>query len=540
MRGNQKEYWHGIFLFVILISSIFFYGCKKIDTSPDISQKKELTKDFFAVPPGTDSTVIRLIEEIKRKNNIKEFVTEFASKNGYPVWNKVVKTNSKKNLHDHNREDNTANITNTADTVVFIPFVINGQEAVNGFIKAIINDSIYLSYSLDEFYKNYSFDPTAAEVTGDKFAESIMYLNALVFGKANYAIIDKRLFHGSTDYSDTANIEKTIKVEPDLTRLASLCYSTTVWTITANWHCTLVPGFCTPTACDGCSQCVDYSANQTTAFNCFNEDVGGSGGSTGGGASGGGQIPPYFPCIPGPTPLLPGDPIPPCPPPSDDPGWEPTIIADPCDPYIQLLNGDVNFAAKFKELGEPATLALNYEKGYIVQDRATNNYVAKDGYQNTAAGGGIQWEDLNNISGTIHSHYSGLGEMFSPQDVISLAHSVIHNEGSDPPNLFIGVNTSSGPYLIKITNLAKFTIFANKIAGTKEKENKFKDKYVDKFRYSGFPGLNEKGFLQMLKDYGAANGLGFYRGNADCNQWTSLTLEGHASGPDTVEGTDCN
>ncbi len=512
-------------------------GCKKSIITEDGVTETELKRDFFDAPANTDPAVLRIISEIRRRNEIKEFIPDFVKHNGYAVWDKAIKSLSTKK--SQGRDSNLNGATSSADTIIFIPLVFEDRNQVIGFIKAVINNEIYLNYSLKEFYKNYSFDPSSVDIKAEEFAEAIMYLDAMVYEKKSFKIIDKRLYHPNSDYSDTPNIKKIIVVEPDLSRLASICYHTNVITITANWHCTHSPIYCYPT-CDECPTCVDYSVGVSTEFHCFDEEIGGD--PTGGGSSDGGgraSIPPYFPCVSTPIPLLPGDPLPPCPPPSDDPGWEPTTTANPCDAYIQALKADANFASKFKELGQPGVISLTYEKGYLVQDRITNNYVSKDGSGN-ANGGSIPWTNLQNISGTLHSHYSSLQQMFSPQDVISLANSYIHNEGSDPANLFEGVNTASGPYLIKVIDAAKFAIFANKIAGTEAKEKKFRERYKDSFLWIGNPSSNEMEFLKMLNDYGAASGLGFYRGNSDCNQWTSLKLERHASGPDTIETTDCN
>lgn len=515
-------------LFLICVT---IFGCRKIDTRDHTNVIPVIKRDFFKISTNVDPLVIRLNDEIKRRNNIKEFVNEFAELHGFPVWEKALRLNSNvKSLRD--------GVVQSTDTIIFLPLVIQGESSVSGFIKAIFSDSIYLSYSLDEFYKNYSFSDSTATVLAEEFAEGIMYLNSTVFGKEKYTILDRRLFN--TASLDSLEVERIVKIVPDFNRVASICYSTTVYTISANWHCT----GCTTNTCDACPACVDYTVTSHIEFNCYNQDIGGNGGSTGGGGGGGGggvAIPPYYPCT-GTSTLVPGtNPIPPCPPPSNTPGWEENI-AKPCDNYIQVLEQDVNFATRFKELGSYSNLSNNFEKGYLVQNRAANNYVAKDGFLHTDLGGGIQWENPIDISGTTHNHYIGLGEMFSPQDVISLANSVIRNEGNDPANLFIGVYTRTGPYLLKITDLAKFTIFANKIAGSIAKESKFRNGYKDNFRYSEnatAKDLNEMGFLRMMNDFGAGNGLGFYRGNEDCNQWTSLKLERHATGPDTIEPTDC-
>lgn len=91
------------------------------------------------------------------------------------------------------------------------------------------------------------------------------------------------------------------------------------------------------------------------------------------------------------------------------------------------------------------------------------------------------------------------------------------------------------PYLIKVTNVAKFRIFANKIAGTDRKQEGFILKYGDKFNFNNAPA-NEVGFLNMLKDNLGSLGLTLYRGNEDFNQWTKLTIDAF----DVVSEIPCN
>ncbi|MBK7557467.1 MAG: hypothetical protein IPI54_03795 [Chitinophagaceae bacterium] len=44
--------------------------------------------------------------------------------------------------------------------------------------------------------------------TAEEFAIRMMSMDKDVFGSTEFKMIDKRMFHNSTDYSDTANIER--------------------------------------------------------------------------------------------------------------------------------------------------------------------------------------------------------------------------------------------------------------------------------------------------------------------------------------------
>jgi len=71
----------------LAILSFLQLNCKKEDF---YKAKPNVVNKFFALPSGANTSVVRVINEIKRRNNVKEFISKFAATNGYPVWNKVL------------------------------------------------------------------------------------------------------------------------------------------------------------------------------------------------------------------------------------------------------------------------------------------------------------------------------------------------------------------------------------------------------------------------------------------------------------------
>jgi hypothetical protein len=323
-------------------------ACKKVDVNvsqPASNEEKAIEAKFFTVPAGTSDLTRRVIEEIKQRNEKSRFVAEFATTNGYPVWNKALQLEKPNNNPSSVMANSTSN-SGANDSILFIPIVPNGQNKVVGFVKAVINNSVNLSYSMENFYKNY---PTIAtnEVTAKEFAQTLMYLNFQTFGHTDFNITDKRLFHLGNNYNDTANITRHVTISADTTfqnAITSICVTTTVTTITQNWHCTNT-GNCASGVCDLCSLCIDVDISQTSETNCLNTNVGGSPPPSGGGSGGSGNIPPYYPCTNGPTNppvVLPvvspvnnvgsGPGLPPCPPPGPGTGWNPTPPVPPNSP----------------------------------------------------------------------------------------------------------------------------------------------------------------------------------------------------------------
>jgi hypothetical protein len=146
------------------------------------------------------------------------------------------------------------------------------------------------------------------------------------------------------------------------------------------------------------------------------------------------------------------------------------------------------------------------------------------------------------MDGFLHSHYSGLNPMFSPDDVLQMAEAYLKGLAKDSNNLFFGVTHTYGfPYLIKVTNTSKFRKFAEKITKAEQsakEKNKFSYVYRDDFR-SDNTNINEKGFLDMLIREGAGNGVTLYRAaNNQCNQW--IKLERNNFSATGIDETPCN
>ncbi len=316
-----------VVILLLCTCSLFYTGCKKLDIShePNENASKQ-TQSFFRVPPNTEPIVLKIIDEIKKRNNKKEFVSDFAVNNGYPIWDKAI-------LGNKRNKGNSSSFSggNASDTLVFIPFVIANQSLVNGYILATITDSIGLSYSLAKDYKAYPFNPDSTQLSASNFAMRIMIMENQVFGYTKFNITDERLFHEhSTDYNDTSlyNLQITLTEPAQSTSLlASFCYTS-----------------CAVHVCSVCSgndpDCPQGGTWTNCSTNCIWYDDGNSGNPPppGGGGGGGGEIPPAFPCTPvlnpsvtsnqntGSSSVLPGGPLPPCPGPGT--GWVPTL------PYV--------------------------------------------------------------------------------------------------------------------------------------------------------------------------------------------------------------
>ena len=169
--------------------------------------KLSVSEKFFTVPSGTSAQVLRVMDEIKKRNNRSEFVTKFAATNGYPVWNKVLMGTSQKQYANASLSGNS--LDGVTDTTILIPFVMEGEFSVKGFIKATLNDSVSLSYSLAKDYKAYEEKLDNSKTASSAFAMLSMVLNKIVFNEDTYKITNPKLFSTDTLHDKTSKIKIT-------------------------------------------------------------------------------------------------------------------------------------------------------------------------------------------------------------------------------------------------------------------------------------------------------------------------------------------
>jgi len=364
-------------------------NCKKEDV---YNAKPNVEDKFFTIPSGTNASVMRVINEIKRRNNVKEFVTKFAAQNGFPVWNKVLMATSQKQYANASLYGNS--LDGVTDTTILIPFVMEGEFSVKGFIKATLNDSVSLSYSLAKDYKTYEEKLDNSKTASSAFAMLSMVLNKTVFNEDYYKITDQKLFSKDTTHvlTQSINIDE---INFSITDSAGMRYLILCSTFTQNFsfcgsrsYCRANGGFDAGNCISNPPVCYFYTETNTNCTTVEYPDILGStgGGSTGegGGSNGDGPIPYVYPCETtqnNPAPFTatnniedPGD----CPVPGPGDGWIP--LEDDNDINLNLFyqgltiiqqnwwNDNANYLNKDDFIGFLYSYNFNEQSIYLVKE----------------------------------------------------------------------------------------------------------------------------------------------------------------------------
>jgi|GEM_PF-2248369 len=517
-------------VFISVAALLFLISCRK-DLLFDKLENVSISEKFFAHSGKTEKIILSVIDEIRNRNNKKEFVSNFAIKNGLPIWNKPIisypaaKSNFSNSFSQSNIEE-----TDATDTFVYVPIVLEYGDKVNGFILAKINNGVELLYSLAKDYKAFSFENGVDLNDASKFVVMNLLLNKEVFGVSNYKITDYNLFTGDNE-TDKAN---SLSIEG---RLAASECAIISW---QSQYCGTPYYTLCRSECDNClTYCypISSSVEICTAPNTVTWPAGGIGISAGGGlgsgeSGGGGDIPHYYPCISTPQSLLPGDPLPPCPEPGPGNGWIPQLSnsLNPCDTLAKYSQGN-DFQLMFEDL--KTRIPTRSENLYIfnnplIPSSSSNPINLTTGYPDEFSVYPQNENQFVHSWGWMHNHFADADSsslIFSAGDLNTLADQVIRDSSIfqvDYTHFMIGmVGDSNTQYILIVEDLNKFGSWASSL---------FYNEEIIKSAFSG-AGLSqkylplsvsetEKRFLYVIKN----TGLKLFRGSNNSQTWTPIGL----------------
>lgn len=446
-------------IFYVMIIILCNLSCQK-ELSIDVNRKLRIKDKFFEHSDKTDKLILRIIDEIKNRNNTKEFVSDFAMKNGFAVWEKPIisfpysKSASFKNFTHSNIEEPAR------DTFAYIPIVLENTDRVNGFILAKINNSVELLYSLAQDYKAFNFEISGDLNDATKFVITNLLLNKEVFGVSDYKIIDYRLF------SPDSLHEKLVTLEAVLS--APNC-------IFIYW----------PSG--------QYNSNGEPIINSFeicissntvNWPPEGIGISSPGGISGGGgaSIPHYYPCISGSNTST----TTPCPEPGPGSGWTPHVIVNSPIIECEILQQAGRKLDSLYSNGRVDSVLMQLPSGWQSQNIEYGFSIIKKyvgiaqqpgqinitGYYPTAIASGTGGHVQINFSypynstpaGWVHTHTDSGYSAQSAFDIYALIRSDSAFRHTDVKRQYEGnivLSYDSSQYAISVTNQDQALIFLN-------------------------------------------------------------------------------
>lgn len=253
-------------LFSLLISckkTDFYVGDKDFKIS-----KTEVVNKFFSFDNGIDPIVSKVLSEIKHRNLSGDFVMDFAQKEGFPVWDKAVVFSE-----------------GGADTLVYIPLVLNKTRYTSGFIRAVINKDISIQNFESSEYVSYPFLSYDAENSAENYALMFMIFDYKIFQHDRFIVKDNRLFSANDKHSGKREIKlMSIKKKNQSQLKFSDCNYITMevtWMEADPENCNCN----NPAICDWSTGCGTCSNTFSTTLSYYVGGCGGGGGSGSGGVT---------------------------------------------------------------------------------------------------------------------------------------------------------------------------------------------------------------------------------------------------------------
>lgn len=488
MTKNTK-----LLLWLGILASVIYVACRKMDNPTSQPVQKTGEERFFNARQSDDPVMQIVTNYLQRKNETLHFVDRTIKQIGYPYWDKAIITKMASATH---RSAGDSNI------VVYVPFVRDSQTYVNAslVVKMTSADTSF-NYLCDWQYSQMPNTPASPVDSAERFALFLMVMDNAVFGHRDFAITDPQLFtyNGNT----VSSVHITLLNQTGRYGQSNVMAASVPACINAALNLT------------GCVNCGNVTTQQ-----CWNEYYGvntngtgggSGGGSGGGGSSGGGGTPPS------------------CTGTGCGTGWIP-VSPTGCNPFISTLAGDSAFKNRFKALNTPQATNNGFESGYAVFDRATSNYSYVEG---SAFNPLITWNIPSPVEGLLHCHYNGLNNIFSADDILFMAQIYLAGFAKDSANLFFGMTSHSGlPYLVKVSNTARFRTFAERIVAMEANNNGFTKKYNQKLN-SGSNNKNIEEFFNMLQKLGGLSALSVYEatpdnlGSFNFDGWKKLNPDGN-------------
>ncbi|MBN8834125.1 MAG: hypothetical protein J0H76_07070 [Sphingobacteriales bacterium] len=501
-----------------------------MDTDSPNANIIAVTRDFFNTPEGTDDLTKRIIKTLQHKNELKPFVTAFALKNGYPVWNKTLAT--MKNSQNPQSFVSSASNNNSNDTLICIPFVKQGSQRVAGFIEVKLSpgDSMDFRYRLTQDYKLLDYNVNESSLnTAENYASLMMQFEKMIFGYSHFKVTDHSLFRPQE--SDTATLTVGFSDSLQQQNNITVIYQCAQSSVSITWNC---PAAKTQQNIKKVSCGIEAVYN-----NCYiigiewDNGIYTGGGTTGVPSTGGGEtggIPYYYLCNTGSnvvntSQIVPPEDLPECPPATGGPGWEPIPIEDVYDPcaVLKVQNADTAYKNRISYL----KTKFNEKKEAGFSENKQNQFTALVPAPSTSNSDAIEAPVDSTIKGFSHNHLNDYEvtsiniygdeettlnkpiRIFSPADVDVLMQLIYLNLSSGNfADYYVTMAASDGTYTLKFTG----TPADIKVGyGTEEWRKHFAKYCNDWLKKYGL----EKTFLTYLRDVMQLNGVGLYKINSN-------------------------
>jgi hypothetical protein len=180
-------------LLLLVFISLFSPSCRRADLSLPQHHSIRLPH-FFDLPSQTHPTIRRIADVIRQQDEQHHFLEDLVQKQGFALWDKSpVLAGSQGIAASRTR-------SRSADSVVLIPLVKEGQQKVHSFLACLVSaDSIKIRLFDGASYKAYGINNRTDTLSATFVAFQTMALDNGAFGHKWFKLTDSTIF----DYADS-------------------------------------------------------------------------------------------------------------------------------------------------------------------------------------------------------------------------------------------------------------------------------------------------------------------------------------------------
>jgi hypothetical protein len=281
----MRQFQPPLKLFSWLTASILGFliiGCHKSDQTGLADEKSNLSavelnasEKFLSLPVTVPTSIKKIAEYIRIKNQQKGFLDKFIQKEGFAIWDKAFIRQIQ------SKQRNGESQIGTEEMEVLIPLVFRDSSSVHAALACKIkNDSVYINLLDGRTYKSHNADSARTGINGRKLSLILMLLNKEVFGHTIFRIKDSAAFGG---------LGKSVKYVKLTNRNGNVSGRMVLYTVEICYSILVPPNEGWVVGCPPDGPCNQY----TEQYNCdyftgwYDDGISGGGGIGGGGDSGG-------------------------------------------------------------------------------------------------------------------------------------------------------------------------------------------------------------------------------------------------------------
>lgn len=199
-----------LFCFLSMVVS-----CRKQEVViiPITDKSNSIVDEFLHLPLGTDSVLVRVTNQLRKRDRILPFIEKLAHSVGSPQWSFAEMTiasrinNSRAvSMNSSTVQKKLESISASNDSIVLIPFISQGMKKVDAILAISLTDTFSVSLVRDRDFAIFGYSQNSDRPSAKAVALRFMLFENKIFGFQKFRIKDRELALSLSGGLDTIGI----------------------------------------------------------------------------------------------------------------------------------------------------------------------------------------------------------------------------------------------------------------------------------------------------------------------------------------------